>query len=165
MFDQWLPWGLAGAAIASALVAGVFLAFSDFIMRSLGAARPAAGMEAMQEINRKVYRSGFIVLLIAMVPVSLAIVACTPVFAGAMAASWSIAGAVLYILGVFAVTAAGNVPMNKRLDVLDPADGDTRRYWRQYARRWTWLNHVRMAASAGSAICYLAAAMLAGQAA
>ena len=40
------------AVIATGLLAGVFLTFADFIMRSLTSARP----KAMQEINRKVYR-------------------------------------------------------------------------------------------------------------
>jgi uncharacterized membrane protein len=159
MFDQIISWGLALASVAAGLVAGVFLTFSDFVMRSLGAAAPAAGMEAMQEINRKVYRSVFMVLLIGMVPVSLAIAAYATAFATA-ASPWLLAGAGLYVAGVFAVTAAGNVPMNKRLDVLDNTESAARGYWERYGRNWTRLNHVRTLASAGAAVCYLAGAML-----
>ena len=50
------------AVIATGLVAGVFLTFSDFVMRSLSASEAIAGAEAMQEINRKVYGSIFLTL-------------------------------------------------------------------------------------------------------
>ena len=60
-------WGLIALAMATGLVAGVFLTFSDFVMKSLFAAEPAAGTEAMQIINRKVYNSIFMVLLIGMI--------------------------------------------------------------------------------------------------
>jgi uncharacterized membrane protein len=164
MLDQIIPWALASASLAVGLVAGVFLTFSDFVMRSLGASAPAAGMEAMQQINRKVYRSVFMVLLMGMVPVSLAIAAYAAVSAGGAANAWLIAGAALYILGVFGVTAAGNVPMNKKLDVLEPAGDAPLGYWPRYERNWTLLNHVRTVASAGSAMCFLVGAMLTGQA-
>jgi hypothetical protein len=61
----------AGTAFAMALVAGVFMAFSDFVMRSLRVAAPGAGIEAMQQINREVYGSVFLVGLLGLVPVSL----------------------------------------------------------------------------------------------
>jgi uncharacterized membrane protein len=163
MFDQILPWTLAAASVATGLVAGVFLTFSDFVMRSLGAAAPVAGIEAMQEINRKVYRSVFMVLLMGMVPVSLAIAAYAVAFSGASSSPWLLAGAALYVIGVFAVTASENVPMNKRLDAVDLADYAARGYWKTYARNWTRWNHVRAAASLGAASCYLIGAMLLGQ--
>ena len=40
-----------GAVIACALVVGVFLTFSDFVMRSLNWSSPEAGIEVMQSIN------------------------------------------------------------------------------------------------------------------
>ena len=119
MLDQFIPWVLALASLAASLVAGVFLTFSDFVMRSLGAAAPAAGMEAMQQINRKVYRSVFMVLLMGMVPVAFATAFYATVVVDGPPAAWLVAGSALYLLGVFGVTAAGNVPMNKKLDVLD----------------------------------------------
>ena len=160
MLDQIIPWVLAAASIAAGLVAGVFLTFSDFVMRSLGASAPAAGMEAMQQINRKVYRSVFMVLLLGLVPVSLAIAVYAAVSGGSAASAWLIAGATLYLLGVFGVTAAGNVPMNKKLDALGLTGSAALGYWARYERNWTRLNHVRTVASAGSAMCFLVGALL-----
>ena len=59
--------------LAYALVAGVFLAFSDFIMRSLAITNGSGGVEAMQAINREVFRWIFMALFLGMAPVSLAI--------------------------------------------------------------------------------------------
>ncbi len=164
MLDQFIPWVLALASLAASLVAGVFLTFSDFVMRSLGAAAPAAGMEAMQQINRKVYRSVFMVLLMGMVPVAFATAFYATVVVDGPPAAWLVAGSALYLLGVFGVTAAGNVPMNKKLDALGLTGSAALGYWAMYERNWTRLNHVRTVASAGSAICFLVGAMLTGQA-
>ena len=54
------------SVIACGLVSGVFLTFSDFVMRSLDGARTAAGVEVMQVINREVFRSVFMFLLLGM---------------------------------------------------------------------------------------------------
>ena len=156
---------LSGAALASGLVAGVFLTFSDFVMRSLAAAQPAAGIEAMQLINRKVYRSVFMVLLMGMVPVSAGIAAFTSGSVPAAVAAWAVTGGLVYLAGVFVVTAACNVPMNTRLDRMDHTGAEARAYWTTYARRWTLWNHVRTAASAVAAGCFLAAAVTLGAAA
>ena len=54
------------AIIAFALVSGVFRTFSDFVMRSLDGAKRNLGIEGMQVINREVYRSIFMFLLLGM---------------------------------------------------------------------------------------------------
>lgn len=151
------------AVVLSSVVAGVFMAFSDFVMKSLAAATPAAGIESMQIINRKVYGSVFLFLLLGMAPVSLGI----PIYAifavSGPASGWLIAGGTIYVTGVFIVTIARNVPMNKRLDAMDFNSPGTASYWTTYAASWTRWNHVRSAASAGSAICYLLGCMLLSQ--
>lgn len=165
MFDQWMTWSLAAAAIATGLVAGVFLTFSDFVMRSLNAAEPAAGMEAMQLINRKVYGSFFLAMFMAMAPLSAVIAVYAFGFTSGALTAWLIAGALFYVVGVFGVTVVRNVPMNKRLDRIDIAREGAGGYWPAYVRDWTWWNHVRTFASFGAASCYLVGAILTGQAA
>lgn len=138
------------AVIATGLLAGVFLTFSDFIMRSLTSARP----EAMQEINRKVYRSVFLALFFAMAGSSVLLIGgafSTP----APASPWLIAGGGLYLIGVFGITVFGNVPMNNRLDVLPV--GEAASYWRTFAPRWTQLNHIRTVSSTLATIAFLIA--------
>jgi uncharacterized membrane protein len=63
------------AVLAYALVAGVFLAFSDFIMRSLALTGGVGGVEAMQVINREVFRWVFMTLFLGMAAGSVALAA------------------------------------------------------------------------------------------
>lgn len=145
----------AFTVIATALVAGVFLAFSDFVMKGLNAATPAGGMEAMQVINRKVYGSVFLVLLLGLAPVTAGLAAYAYHFVASDAALWITSGAGLYIVGVVLVTMVCNVPMNKELDTLDIATADGTAYWMEYGADWTGWNHVRTLCSAASALCFL----------
>ena len=61
------------AIITYAIVGGVFIAFSDFIMRSLAQTSGTGGVETMQIINREVFRWVFMALFIGMAPVSIGI--------------------------------------------------------------------------------------------
>lgn len=156
---NWITPALPAITLATGLVAGVFLTFSDFVMRSLAASAPAAGSEAMQMINRKVYLSAFMVLLLGLVPVS-ALLALIGLFTlHDPAAPWLIAGGLTYVAGVFGVTAAFNVPMNKRLDALPRAGEAAQAYWPRYARRWTLWNHLRTISAAGAAYSFMMAAL------
>ncbi|WP_137702618.1 anthrone oxygenase family protein [Marimonas lutisalis] len=159
MFSDLFQITLIAATLASALVAGVFLTFSDFVMRSLARARPAAGIEAMQIINREVYRSQFMVLLIGMAIAAITLAAVGLVLASGPVVLWLLAGAAAYLGGVMAVTARANVPMNQRLDSQDPHSASARTLWQTYQRNWTRWNHLRSAAAAIAALCYLAAAL------
>ena len=159
MFADWLLYACALVAIGSGLVAGVFLTFSDFVMRSLITARPAGGIEAMQIINRKVYGSVFLTLFMAMAPVSAALAVYASLALDGAAAIWIVAGAAVYVIGVFLVTILFNVPMNKRLDRMDHAAGTTVDYWRVYGAVWTRWNHVRTIGSLAASICFLAASI------
>ncbi len=128
--------------LALAALGGVFLAFSDFIMRALGVTGGAGGPEAMQAINREVFRYVFMSLFIGMVPVSL-------LLAGAAVMTDTapvvyVAAAVIYVFGVFVVTAAFNVPMNNALAALDAASADGLNYWTtKYLPDWTFWNSAR----------------------
>ncbi len=159
MDSDWIVGGLVLAAIATGLIAGVFLTFSDFVMRSLAAAEDIAGIEAMQMINRLVYRSIFMVLLLGMVPVSAGIGALGVWLAPGAGAKWMIAGAVVYVVGVFLVTAICNVPMNKRLDGLAHRGAEAAGYWPAYVRNWSLWNHLRTASSVIASAAFLMAAM------
>ncbi|MEL7319718.1 MAG: anthrone oxygenase family protein, partial [Pseudomonadota bacterium] len=52
----------------------------------------------------------------------------------------------VYVIGMFGVTLVGNVPLNNRLDAVDPASQEGAAMWREYLARWTPLNHARTVA-------------------
>ena len=142
-------------ALIMALVSGVFLGFSDFIMRSLRVSSPRAGIEAMQQINREVLSSVFVFSLLTLAPVSLGLMAYAWVAMSGPAQGWFIAGGAVYVVGTFLVTLVGNVPMNRRLDAMAVEGPETKAYWAVYAVTWTRWNHVRTAASALAAAALL----------
>ncbi|MYM54146.1 anthrone oxygenase family protein [Thalassovita mangrovi] len=159
MFADWMLWGIVALALSAGLVAGVFLAFSDFIMTSLSASKPAAGTEAMQIINREVHGSIFALLLIGLVPVS-AVVALFGYFTlPGSASAWLIVATAVYFAGVMLVTGLGNVPMNMRLEAMPQAGAAAQAYWPDYVRGWVVWNHLRTAASFGTMACYVIAAV------
>ena len=148
-----------GAGLASALVSGVFLSFSDFVMRGLIAAEPTGGIEVMQQINRTVFRSIFLATFIALVPLTLGLA----IYAGFKLSGPDriliVVGAGIYIVFAFFVTIVGNVPMNEKLEAMSAVGAEAQTYWVTYGRVWTWWNHLRTLGSAATALCLLLAAL------
>lgn len=157
MLHQLFEISLVAATLAAGLVAGVFLTFSDFVIRALGRAEPAAGIEAMQMINREVHRSLFVTLLLGLAVVSIVLAVVGMYLAGSDVALWLAAAAGFYIVSVVVVTARKNVPMNQHLDRMEHRSPDARSYWTTYTRDWTRWNHLRWVAALAAAIGYLGA--------
>jgi len=142
--------------IAYALVSGVFLAFSDFIMRSLAHTGGIGGVEAMQNINREVFRWVFMTLFIGMAPVSLAIAAYGGFVVESGPGAMFVGAGLIYFVGCFGVTVLFNVPMNEALAGMEASSDTAHEYWIQtYLPRWTFWNSVRTGASAISSALLL----------
>lgn len=143
------------AIIAYALVGGVFLAFSDFIMRSLAHTNGVGGAEAMQIINREVFRWVFMTLFLGMAVISLVLLSYGAIGPGGPATALIMAAGLVYLVGCFGVTVFFNVPMNEALAGMDLTEHATQSYWvKTYLPRWTFWNTVRTCA------CALSAALL-----
>lgn len=152
------------AIIAYALVSGVFLAFSDFIMRSLAHTGGAGGVDAMQVINREVFRWVFMALFIGMAPLSLLISAYGGIFLGNGPGIAILLAGAFYLIGCFGVTVCFNVPLNEALAGMDVTAQTTRDYWvGTYLPRWTFWNTVRTIASSVSAALLLFGLLWAAQ--
>jgi uncharacterized membrane protein len=144
------------AILAYALVAGVFLAFSDFIMRSLALTGGVGGVEAMQTINREVFRWIFMALFLGMAGGSVLLAGYAWIGLDGPAATLILLAALVYLVGCFGVTVVFNVPMNEALAGMDLSEAATRDYWLEtYVPRWTFWNSVRTGASALSAALLL----------
>lgn len=152
---DWFVFGAAFVVLAYALVGGVFLAFSDFIMRALVHTSGTGGIEAMQAINREVFRWLFMALFLGLAPVSLLIAGYGFVWLTAPAAPMISLAGLVYLIGGFGVTVVFNVPMNQALARMDPGADATGVYWRgTYVPRWTFWNTIRATA------CVVASALL-----
>lgn len=160
----WFLFVTQFAIIAYALVGGVFLAFSDFIMRSLAHTGGVGGVEAMQVINREVFRWVFMALFIGMAPVSLAISAYGGFILGGPPGTLMLLAGLVYFVGCFGVTVFFNVPMNETLAGMDVSLDATQNYWTEtYLPRWTFWNSVRTTACAVSAALLLFSLLSANQ--
>jgi uncharacterized membrane protein len=139
------------AALGCGLAAGVFFAFSAFVMDGLARATPAAGIAAMQGINRRAPAPAFLLAWLGTALVCFVAAVWTAVAGGERRTILVVAAALLYVAGTVVVTFRRNVPMNDRLDALDPSDAEAARYWRVYVRDWTRCNHVRAATGLAAA--------------
>jgi uncharacterized membrane protein len=139
--------------VGAALVGGVFLAFSSFVMKALAQLPAPQGVAAMQRINVVVLNPLFLGLF-----VGTAVLAGICVLAGFL--PWGTPRSLLllgagaaYLVGSFGVTVVCNVPRNERLARLDAASREAADYWPVYQREWLRWNHVRTGATIASAVC------------
>jgi uncharacterized membrane protein len=151
-----LMFGLTlAAALGAGLVAGIFFAFSAFIMTALGRLPAEGGISAMQSINVAVLNPVFFFVFFgtAVAALILAIAA----LAGWGQSSYLLAGALLYLAGTILVTMAFNVPLNNRLAGSSAKSTEGASIWKTYLSTWTAWNHVRtIAALAACALFILA---------
>jgi uncharacterized membrane protein len=144
-------------AIGAALVAGIFYAFSTFVMQALGRLAPRDGIAAMQSINVTVINPLFFVAFFGTGCLCVATVAVSLLSEAEMLPAPALVGCILYLVGCIGVTIVGNVPLNERLAKTTPDDTDAEPLWRFYLARWTLWNHVRTAASLAAAACLVLA--------
>jgi uncharacterized membrane protein len=138
------------AAVGCGLMAGVWFAFSGFVMSALGRLEPAEGIRAMQAINRRAPEPPLMLALFGTAGACAALTVRALTAWDTQESRWLLVAAALYLLGTVGVTAAGNVPLNVELDRM-PADGpQAGRTWARYRRAWIAFNHLRLATSTGA---------------
>ena len=145
------------AALGCGLVAGIFYAFSSFVMEALARIPAQAGILAMQSINLAVMTPSFLVVFLGTAAASI-------VLAIAALLSWETPGApclglggTLYAIGVVGVTAAFNIPRNEALAAAEPSSAEAAALWARYLSSWTAWNHVRAAASLAAMASFILA--------
>jgi len=144
------------AALASGLVAGVFWAFSSFIMAGLSRLTPPQGISAMSSINVTVIGSGFLITLLVTAVASIAL-AIANLAAWQGSSSWLyLAACFIYLVGVVGVTMACNVPLNESLAHVDPTSAEAAAMWARFVPSWTAWNHVRTLSAFAASAAYVA---------
>jgi uncharacterized membrane protein len=138
-------------ALGCGLVAGVFFAFSSFVMAALRRLQPEEGIAAMQSINIVVVTPVFMTALFGTAVASLALAVWAVNSWGERYAALVLAGGVLYLVGTVGVTIVCNVPLNIRLATVHPQGAGAASYWNEYVTKWTAWNHVRTVAALAAA--------------
>lgn len=143
------------ALLGSALVGGVFFAFSSFVMKALARLPAPEGIAAMQSINVVVINRSFLGAFMGTAVLSLVMAGLAFSKWGRLSALLFLGGAIFYFVGTFLVTVLGNVPLNEQLATVSATHPAARNVWEHYLDRWTLWNHVRTAAAMASALLYL----------
>jgi len=142
------------ALLGSALVAGIFFAFSSFVMKALARLPAVEGMAAMQSINVVVLNPAFLSVFLGTAVVSLGAGGLALAGWGQPSAGYFLGGAILYLVGTVLVTGLGNVPLNDQLAALSATDPGAQDLWAFYVNRWTLWNHLRTVAALAAALLY-----------
>lgn len=129
--------GLTG----SALMAGLFFAYSNSVMGSLERLPDGQGAATMNLLNEEIYNPLFLLIftgtgLVAVVLSVLPIVQRTPGW------WWLVAGSLLYLTGAI-ITFAVNVPLNEQLAALDPTTSAGAAEWSNFVSSWPAANTIR----------------------
>lgn len=129
--------------VMTGLMAGIYFTFSVVVMKSLGQLPAAEGARVMIRINDVILNTVFMPLFFGS----------TLWFGGLILwsfADWQegrsmmeVTAALIYIIGMFLVTAFGNLPLNNQLKESEDNEPELVTTWNIYLVRWTQLNHFR----------------------
>jgi uncharacterized membrane protein len=142
------------AALGCGLIAGVFFAFSAFVMKALARLPPGEGIAAMQSINVAVLNPWFLGAFFGTAAACVVALICSLLRWHEPGAVYLFLGAVLYLAGSLLVTMVFNVPRNQALAAIARADPGAASRWTGYVASWTAWNHVRTAASLAAAASF-----------
>lgn len=146
------------AALAAAAACGMMYVFSTFVMRGLDRTGPIEAITAMRGINVAANTNpAFLLAYFGATILALIVGTMAVIQFGQPGTAWILAGAVVGILAGI-ITMVFNVPLNNRLESVDPAGlsvADAAIQWQAYLSTWTAWNHVRAAASFIAAVLML----------
>lgn len=149
-------------ATTTALIAGLFFAWSCSVTIGLARVTDIVYITAMQSMNRAILNPVFLSCFLGtaiLLPLS-TYIQYSP---ATLSRFWFLlAASVVYIIGVLGVTMAGNVPLNESLDVFALSSASASEISLQRAAfegKWNFLNTIRTIASALSIILVIIACL------
>ena len=145
------------AALGSALMAGTFFAFSNFVMPALGKLPDQQGIAAMQSINQVVLNPIFLTVFTGTAVVAAILALLQLPQLGTLSSTLIILASFCYVVGTFGVTIVFNVPLNNALEAASPASAEAAEFWRRYLKDWVYWNTVRTVAPAIGLVLLMAA--------
>ena len=144
-------------ALGCGIMAGIYFAFSTFIMSSLAKIETNSGIAAMQSINRVILRSPFMPLFWGTSIASLAVIFLAINLLDGTASFLAITAGATYTVGMLLCTVFLNVPLNNKLDAVEPESDQGKEVWEHYLKNWSRWNHIRTVSCALSSGLYMGA--------
>src|SRR5688500_18814468 len=132
MIDELIFVLTFASALGSGLFAGVFFAFSAFVMKALTRLPRAQGMAAMQAINVAVLTWWFLAAFFGTAAACLLLAAASLLMWHGPDAICRLLGSALYLVGTILVTIAFNVPRNDALAAVEPDGAAGAARWVQF---------------------------------
>jgi uncharacterized membrane protein len=146
------------AAVSTAVVGGIYYAFSTLVMKGLDRAEPGEAISAMRGMNAEAPANApFLTLFVGSALLALGVGVIAVFRLSQPGTGYVLAGAVLAVVA-FVVTVAFNIPLNDKLAALDPVGlsaTDALREWQSYLGPWTAWNHVRAVTAVLGAVLML----------
>ena len=139
------------SALGCGLMAGVFFAFSAFVMNALAQLQPALGIAAMQSINITVINPLFMGVFLGTAAACIFLAVSSLLKWHQPGAAYLLVGSLLYLVGTVLATIVFNVPLNNALARVEPSSTDGANLWVSYLANWTIWNHIRTAAALAAA--------------
>ena len=125
------------AALGCGLIAGVFWAFSNFVMPALARLPACQGVAAMQSINLVVLNRRFLGVLLG-TGLACLVLAVSALGERSGPSAWlRLAGGALYLLGTILVTRVYHVPRNEALARRSAESAEAARLWSSYVSGWS----------------------------
>lgn len=142
------------SALGCGLIAGVFFAFSTFVMSALARLQPSQGIAAMQSINITVINPLFMTAFLGTGAACIFLAISSLLKWHQPGAAYLLLGSLLYLVGTVGVTIVFNVPLNDALATVKPDSPDGVKLWASYLANWTVWNHIRAAAALAAAASF-----------
>jgi uncharacterized membrane protein len=142
----------------TSLLAGVFFGYAVSVNKGLGRLKDNEYVHAMQSINIVIQNPLFFLSFmgpVVLLPIATFLLKETGLHFGLL-----LAATIVYIVGTFGVTVAGNVPLNEKLARLDTAaasQADIKAARKQFEKPWNRLHAVRTGASIVATILFFSA--------
>ncbi|BBD59435.1 hypothetical protein NIES2109_22200 [Nostoc sp. HK-01] len=140
------------AVLGCGLIAGVFFAFSTFVMSALARLQPTQGITAMQAINITVINPLFMTVFLGTGAGCIFILVSLLFRWQRTSAIYLLVGSLLYLFGTLGVTIVFNVPLNEALALVKPDSTNGLELWASYLRDWTFWNHIRAVAAFAASV-------------
>lgn len=136
-------------------MAGIYFAFSTFVMQAFANINHLHAISAMNSINKVILRSWFMPLFFGSSIIALLLVIFSIMSWNQQGSEWMFIAGVIYLLGMFFCTAFFNVPLNNALAAIDVNNEKAEVIWLNYLNKWTKWNHLRTVSSALSFVLCL----------
>ncbi len=141
--------------ILTGIMAGIYFAFSVFIMKSLAELPAIHAAQTMNKINTVIIKSLFLPMFIGTTVTHAGLLVWSLINWQGEPSLWVVIAAITLVLGMFVVTVIGNVPLNNQLQQSVDTDSKLVETWQLYLKQWTRFNHLRTISCISAFFCLI----------